>query len=1024
MESLFCPSKRSGRRLPAVFLGLLLLWPGRSALAVDGTFINTDGLVNYLPSIQATNFLNEAQFSFSNSVSSSWQASLYNNWQYVQNFTNTIDGEMDCNSGFYFNTWTPQNSSGVKAANFYNSGPINCGINNNFYVLYSPINAAYSYGGYGGIDVWATNIYNSGAINIGVDGLARFVGDNINFENGNVILENVSQVFGVSYYGQFAAPYINATGQADINTNNWNPGNLGSTYAYGNMNSSPFGLNLSNSVPYFYITGGGTNYTVRMIFLQDTSVGVTTNVYFNNFLGDGSAHVEWVGTYTDPVTGQPVTHYLYLDDDYVQGSSSNILNYGNPGVGVPNNYNIYPTTTQQFLGVPAVSGYTNGLLSRDTVSNNIYSYVNAQMVPADVPTNQMLHGLPSLLPGRVEITAAKSLNLTQAAVAGMNYLLLNSTNEFDSDGQSTFAAPYADIFLGHTNGNLTVSNVIASAIANWSGTVRAWNTRWFYTDTNNLINNPGVPNGNTNAINYDFRVLLVASQLVPNTAPQAGNFQAYSSNNVVISDVLNITSNLFLNCTNLLLTTNGIGVGATSPDGELNLSPTTFSWAAATARLRCLTNNGAIRTANPTVNVFGSASLSYLALVNTGVISNSAGATANTLDFENYGTILAGTGSFAVQSLTSTLSNGVVLAGGSFSDTASNLVISGTSIQAGKSLTLTATNLLTDNGVASSNYWSLGAGYAGSPNGTGLALPVLPATGDLLGTTITNIAVNGTKITDTWAGVNYGYSQYSTNSYSAAGFHNNAAIGQLVLDAQSSSSKFYFTGTGTNNAIYVDCLYLQDYAAYNPTNHPNNTIPQLFFNTNLVIYYAQAINPDGSSVAEKINGYNTNHLRWVSSYAGAFSSTNLVYPDGTTNTINAALAASPSLDSDRDGTVNSHDPTPVLVSSQVPFILTLITNHPPLARLQWRTIPLAGNYIFYKTNLTATNWLPFTNFNRYYWSSNNIIVTNPVSGGYFISPQPYIGYAQPVDNSEETNVWIFDTLTNGLHFYRVMVQPN
>ena len=38
----------------------------------------------------------------------------------------------------------------------------------------------------------------------------------------------------------------------------------------------------------------------------------------------------------------------------------------------------------------------------------------------------------------------------------------------------------------------------------------------------------------------------------------------------------------------------------------------------------------------------------------------------------------------------------------------------------------------------------------------------------------------------------------------------------------------------------------------------------------------------------KLSHHNGNHLRWVPAYAGTFSSTNLVFPAGVTNTVNAA----------------------------------------------------------------------------------------------------------------------------------------
>jgi hypothetical protein len=282
-------------------------------------------------------------------------------------------------------------------------------------------------------------------------------------------------------------------------------------------------------------------------------------------------------------------------------------------------------------------------------------------------------------------------------------------------------------------------------------------------------------------------------------------------------------------------------------------------------------------------------------------------------------------------------------------------------------------------------------------------VPIKPATGDLLNTIIASTAVTNTLITSTWPG--------SDRGYSLAGFSNNLAIGQLMLDAQGKTPKtgFYFTGTGPSNAMYVDCLVLADFASY--TNRVGTNLLALSFNTNLIIYYAQALTADGSSVAEAINHFNGNHLRWVPAYAGNFSSTNLFYPDGTMITVNAALAASKDIDSNGNGIQNYSDPTPFLVSSEVALNLS-VTNR--FAKVQWQTIPNATNYIYYKTNLLSPAWLPFTNFNNYYYGAN-LAGTNAAHANWFASPQPY--------PSSATNVWVLDPLANAPHYYQVVVQP-
>jgi len=274
----------------------------------------------------------------------------------------------------------------------------------------------------------------------------------------------------------------------------------------------------------------------------------------------------------------------------------------------------------------------------------------------------------------------------------------------------------------------------------------------------------------------------------------------------------------------------------------------------------------------------------------------------------------------------------------------------------------------------------------GGSTSAGLNLPIKPVAGDLLGTTITNTAPINTKVVNIWAGQDFGVS--------TAGYTNNVAIGQLILDART-NSVFTFNGAGTSNALYVDYLELLDQA----TNRDAAGDPiALTNNASLVIYYAQAV-MEGVSVAEKFNHKNNNHLRWVPAYAGHFSSTNLVYPNGTTNTINTALAQSIDLDSSGQGIANANNPTPVFVGSQVDFTVKA-TNGPPLkVQLTWQTIPAATNYVFYTTNLLApaSAWLTLTNF---------VTPTAP----------PYA----PI-----TNI-LFDAVTNSPteRYYRVQVNPN
>jgi hypothetical protein len=194
----------------------------------------------------------------------------------------------------------------------------------------------------------------------------------------------------------------------------------------------------------------------------------------------------------------------------------------------------------------------------------------------------------------------------------------------------------------------------------------------------------------------------------------------------------------------------------------------------------------------------------------------------------------------------------------------------------------------------------------------------------------------------------------------------------------------------------------------------------------MVVYFAQAF-MNGNSVAEKIdqasrfNGQNNGRLIWVPSYSGHFSYTNIV-SGGVTNAVNAALASSPDIDSNGNGVNNASDPSPFFLASQLHFTEAL-TNVPPLSvKLTWATIPLATNYVYYRTNLLSTNWMQITNFT---FASTNLPITNAT----FASSNYPVRLANPgfvLTNypSPATNISVLDPVNlTQPRYYRVVVQP-
>ena len=856
--------------------------------------------------------------------------------------------------GFRFDLQTTNVISRTLADTFYNAGTIRCNS------LLDPNTFIVSL--LGECLVSATNVVNPGLVEVGPDGLIQLTGQNVDLTSATLDVEAIQNFF--TGYAN-----ISAIGTIGVDTNaEWNPSaELGPTYAYSSW-SGGYYLDDNASTAYYQQVNESTNTTIyRFVFVQNASPNAAYNVYFDGAylgLGSGEANVEWVGNYVDPATGNTATHYLYLNDDYVLGASTNVVLLSS---GLPSNFTFTESANRLFAGTLTSSGFLNVFPS--ITLSNYYAYVNAQLVSTSVPTNattQNPHGALTNLPARIQISASRELNLALAVIAGPNYMSLTCTNQFDGNTGAQILSPYSDFYLGVTNGSLTFTNLVAQTLPDWCGTVQAWSTRFTYAYTVTNITAAGT---NTFTATNDIRVMIVNSQLAPTAPTYVQDLVLHATNSLVLSDALNILRTLSIDATNLTLATNGVANGASSLDGELNLMTSAILWQSALPNVRNLTNNGAIRTQN--LALFGGPPpAEYFNFINNGLLSDQ-GSTIYADNFLSSGVISNGVGSFLLHSLTTTLTNGSIVAGGDISITASNLVTSNLVLKAARSLTLQVTNLLTDTGVTNGNAWSVGGASS-----VGLNLPFLPTNnpsgyGDLLGTTISCVAPAPNKqVANTWAALDRGVS--------VNGYHTNVAVGRLILDAQGVNSSFKFNGTSgtsaTTNALYVDELELLDYASY--TNHDSGgNLPALVFNTNVVIYYAQAILADGTSVAGKLNQKNNNHLRWVPMYAGYFSSTNLVYPDGTTNTFNAALVESSSIDSDGDGNFNNTDPTPIFVASEMNFKLALTNQH---ARLSWQSVPGATNYIEYRTNLTAGTWISFTNFITSGSLATNTVDANPV----------------------------------------------
>ena len=907
-------------------LAMISVAPGRT----DPSYVNNLVLVfnppNAPPMIDATNFVNNVAFidnTFNRLSVAPFETA---NTVYYTNF-----GVLGSLQGFRFDTFNTDTGLYSRAGTLHNGGGavINCGGTNDG--PYFTTNASYFFSIDGPLClVSATNIINRGTIEMGPNGLLSLEGQNVSLSGGLLNMEGFESgdLFGTA--GMFDGYWgLGQTAQFNPAASFGSSSPSAPLHWVTNRDYSYMRMSLSLPRATAYVSPGAyqgpSNYLWQVVFLQNEDSSLSNNVYFG-----GVSLVEWVWPATNIVTGLVQNNHLLFEDNMMGYPTLELMTNGMapPNTGyrptyLPTNYFFFQGGSF-YLGTPATPGSSMGIFPNTNIITEYTAY-EAIFQPTTVIASELDGQTYSNMPGRIEITAEKQLDLRSSRIAGLNYVRLTATNNYLRDASTRLLTAAADFDLGVTNSTMTVSNLLAPTCPRLDGYVDVFSTRWTNVDSASITNT--------------YFVTLVDSHLASSAPSVVQNLTLRAPTNVVISDVLNVISNITIDTYNLLITTNG--PGALARVGELNLPPGALLGTSAFPRLRSLTNDGVISVQN--VAFFGSATKSYWDFVNHGRVTTE-GCSIWATNFENTGLIDAGPGPINVTATSAVLSNGVLNA--PFNDivlSAGSLLISNQVLNAGHSLTIRATDSLSDGGPNPTNgsFWAAGV--------LGFNLPIAPPIASLLGTTITNTAPDWASVVCQWAGKDLGAVP--------TGYSNNAAVGRLVLDGGPNSS-YVFTGTTAANALYVD--YLEFRNGMSRFDSSGN-LAGLAFAPGMKIYYAQLI-INGVTWAEKLNGKNGDGLNWVPGYAGAYSSTNLLYPDGTTNRLNLALVQSCNLDSNGNGIPNCQDQAPVFVTSQVALAAALTNATPRAVVLAWNSIPYATNTVLFAPSVTAANWQTLTNF--------------------------------------------------------------
>jgi len=869
------------RFLPFVFSVIL----GGTASATDARYFNAGTVTNAIP-IDATVFENWG--TFSDILTFEFPYSTRN----TRYFTNR--GSMIGSVGFQIDTVDPTATPPRRPlTSFFNAnGATIAGVDNGlrFFGVTTVSGGAFVLGASAGtasfLKVAATNLVNRGELSVGTVGLMELKGQDIDLARSSVTAGQASNDDTTNFFGNDVSrgfivtsnQYVNAYGVEDIY---WGAGPANINLQDGTFGYFPplgvrtpehqvqvrssvlgfggiFGLiqTLPTTFPASFdsfanITQAGTNISIQVVFLKtnftDTNISAKVRYGFtSNPPGQGrnplgrAAMVEFSTPEFDPVSGETITNSIYFLDG--SGQQTNIVLLTNAlsinGYSRPSGYEIATATPIEWrFAQPPNTTYDPTLLfpgntydEKDDnegfyggyaakVGRNPETFSGASFNSAFnfgfFDDTFLLFPDPTNQPGRIDITA-DTLDLTLTRIRAEGLLSMNAKH-LKGGGASDISAGIINADFGSTNGSMVISNIFPSHFKRVRGDLFAWSAIWANVETNDFVTN-----------RVTFHVLVLDHDLKADFVPTIRNL-SLKSTNLFISDDLTVLRSARFEAENLT-----ISGGITVSDNAINIR----SGNLVGVKDFLIESNAFFQGANDAFFGFDTAQ-GFNSITNRGAITATA-PLFKAARFENSGTITAKEGgSTIIQAGTANLNNGIIVAGRDVHISAGEVVATNSMITAGQAsangltqfgqLMLNVTNLLTDGGTESSNFWQVSDGFV---------LARKPAQGDLLGTEIRTIASGFQEAQHLWAGIDRGPGP--------DGFNNNVALKRLILDLRSSNSRLRFSGTGSQNAIYVETLDLELGTGVDINTPLGNLIA---IDPNLRIYYINSNAGDKLSAA-------------------------------------------------------------------------------------------------------------------------------------------------------------------------------
>ena len=942
------------------------------------------GNVTTTPQIDAIAFANYGDFSVSSMLPYDFQSTRF--------FTNR--GAMTGFPGFRFATATSLGTAFTPATNFLNDvgGVITAGSFGGFQiggVILGPglisQSTTPSY-----LLVSAENVVNRGIMMAGGGGLLQVVGKNVDLSRSGLGIGRLelSSTHFVTDSNFFPDPgvldnYWALTNQFDMRVANLINAALTDVVSprHDVTNSPTFQFPISVQVGPISITNPATSlfsvYTnsggadpetgrITNIYRQAVFVAVSdTNLAFDvkwtpsNIATNPyqTAIVELSLADTNVVTGDLEFSTLYLRDMLASWTNyvvlTNLQTMPQPTMR-PATFELTRTPPFEFL--MGADGNSTSLTNfffdaADTnfvpIVTNLYAGYSAEIDSlASRPPN--VAGLQiTEFPGRVEIEA-ENLDLSRTRLRGSALVSVKTTNLVASRGvQVDSESVIYD--LGVPNGIMNLQGIAKERVVRLNGPVNAWSAIWtnfMGVMTTNQVDDGagGLTNVVTNIVTeIDYHMLIVDATGLQATKPVSTHDFFVRANEVILNDPLTVVRGFRVDAEALTL------------NNRLTLLTVVTNWTSTNApSLRALTNKGTLSI--PNVANFGQdMGDGYESFSNLGLIEAN-GFLIRSREFGNSGMLTSRVDGIRIEAETAQFQDASTLSARDFEISASDLRFTASTNAARGKLVLRAERSLSDTGEGANNLFITMAGFQ---------LPVKPALGDLLGTTIQSFGPRFALVDHLWAGENRGAS--------ASGFQDNVAIGHLVLDGDRDVLMSFRGATG-DNGMYIDFLELAGPLA--EAVDAGDLGAALFIDPSLTIYFAESNVP-----AEQLEELSGGRLVQVD-FAGASTFVEVsVRAGGDTVQMERVVRMSATVDSDGDGIANAYDAYPL--DFDTPLILHgTRANGETSINLSWPAEPQVQYVIEFTSSLQGGSWEVLSTFTNSDTLTQAATVSDKISGDH------------------------------------------